>query len=516
MAARRLLARRALPPYQSRGPWPDRLRGDLGDGQGAPAAIGEPVRGGLRRGRAPVVGLRCITAARCSTARFALAISDDPAPPVPDETWPLKARAATGASRARPGARWCSGRRSQRDRQPGDHGRGLPRRSPLRLPVRAAQPAGHRRALHGAGYDLVIVGLDNGMTTIEAQRGRADQGIREARRRTPQPLVVGGVSMGGLISRIALAQMEKHREPHDAAPTSASTRRIAGPTPASGCSGSSSHCVRSPGLGAFAVLFNAPSNQQLMIEWLDEGLVGRARCAIASSWTSRPSAAIPSSHASWRSRAEDGGGGAVAGAPALGGRRQPFASAQLNTLPGSRQDRRGGDVVPRRAAAGAARLRLARAWDTVPGSQNSYNARSWRSRRASAAGASRPPHPQTCCIPTVSALDLDQDPLAPVGEPRAVRRFDCSAENVEHLVLTADVSKWIVDGARARAERAAGGACVEPRRLRPASAGVPQRSLSDVRALPRKGARLLRSQYQQPVVLRLRGLPGDPPRTRHS
>ena len=43
------------------------------------------------------------------------------------------------------------------------------------------------------------------MTPIQGNAQVLVQCIREARKRTPQPLVVGGVSMGGLISRYALA-----------------------------------------------------------------------------------------------------------------------------------------------------------------------------------------------------------------------------------------------------------------------------------------------------------------------
>jgi cytochrome P450 len=54
-------------------------------------------------------------------------------------------------------------------------------------------------------------------------------------------------------------------------------------------------------------------------------------------------------------------------------------------------------------------------------------------------------HPTTCCVPTVSALDLDQNPFDPIGQDTGP--FDahtCSAKSARHLEITQEVSDWIV------------------------------------------------------------------------
>ena len=98
-------------------------------------------------------------------------------------------RGGRGLGLSRPGA--------QGGRQPRHPRGGVPRGPSLRLPVRAAQRIGMVDALHGAGYDVIIVGLANGLTQIQRNAQVLVECIREARKRTPQPLVVGGVSMGG-------------------------------------------------------------------------------------------------------------------------------------------------------------------------------------------------------------------------------------------------------------------------------------------------------------------------------
>jgi cytochrome P450 len=88
-----------------------------------------------------------------------------------------------------------------------------------------------------------------------------------------------------------------------------------------------------------------------------------------------------------------------------------------------------------------------RAWETVPGSQNSYNAQVAQVASAFGCGTvnPEPANMQTCCIPTVSALDLDHDPSAPIGP--GTGPFDahtCSPDSLQHLELAPEVTNWIV------------------------------------------------------------------------
>ncbi len=66
------------------------------------------------------------------------------------------------------------------------------------------------------GYDLIILGFDEGTSYIEANAGVAIAAIQKAigERQGSTPLVVGGASMGGLITRYALTYMEANYMDH--------------------------------------------------------------------------------------------------------------------------------------------------------------------------------------------------------------------------------------------------------------------------------------------------------------
>ncbi|MDY7225586.1 esterase/lipase family protein [Hyalangium rubrum] len=66
------------------------------------------------------------------------------------------------------------------------------------------------------GYDLVLVGFDDGTNYLEANAGVMIAAIQQAISQTSSStnLVVGGASMGGLVARYALAYMEQNNLPH--------------------------------------------------------------------------------------------------------------------------------------------------------------------------------------------------------------------------------------------------------------------------------------------------------------
>ncbi|MGW4425037.1 hypothetical protein [Streptosporangium sp. NPDC004631] len=70
--------------------------------------------------------------------------------------------------------------------------------------------------LLAAGVDIVLLGFDMRHTHIQANAGVAVSCIRQAieRRQGDAPLIVGGASMGGLVTRYALAAMESQGEDH--------------------------------------------------------------------------------------------------------------------------------------------------------------------------------------------------------------------------------------------------------------------------------------------------------------
>jgi hypothetical protein len=70
-----------------------------------------------------------------------------------------------------------------------------------------------------AGIDVVLLGFDVRHTYVQANAGVAVSCIRRAiaERQGGAPLIVGGVSMGGLVTRYALAAMEHDGEDHQTA-----------------------------------------------------------------------------------------------------------------------------------------------------------------------------------------------------------------------------------------------------------------------------------------------------------
>ncbi|WP_051969163.1 lipase family protein [Kitasatospora azatica] len=67
-----------------------------------------------------------------------------------------------------------------------------------------------------AGIDVVLVGFEQRHTYIQANAGVVISAIQEviARRHGDVELIVGGVSMGGIITRYALAEMEEKKQDH--------------------------------------------------------------------------------------------------------------------------------------------------------------------------------------------------------------------------------------------------------------------------------------------------------------
>lgn len=73
--------------------------------------------------------------------------------------------------------------------------------------------------LHNRGYDVIIVGYNERSASIIENARVATDAIRRANRERhgDQALMVGGFSMGGLVTRYALAKMEAEREDHETA-----------------------------------------------------------------------------------------------------------------------------------------------------------------------------------------------------------------------------------------------------------------------------------------------------------
>jgi Putative serine esterase (DUF676) len=431
------------------GPPPDRVELDAGDGRGfQPAEMGAPVEATYSDEAATATAaVRCHYGSEVLTARVAVPLSDQPAAPVPDETWSLRGENGnTGTAYVYAAA---SG-------------------APLRHPMIMVEgfPGGHpadylydtldqqrtATSLRAAGYDLVLVGLDQGMDKIQRNADVLVACLREAMRRTDAPLVVGGMSMGGLISRYALAAMEARGEDHHTAVF------VTLDTPHGGTytSLAAQWFVQTfrpylPALAGYAEQLDSPANQQFDLWWLHDGVARTSR--LREEWV-RDLAAVGNYPRRPRRLAMSSGRGdgvreAPAGTPLLRWAGEPWVSAQTWTLTDT-----GGTVgsgywfLARPPELPPLRLDAGIAWDGAPGGQEPYN----REVAALAAGVGcgqvTQKYPLACTVPTISALDLDQDPFAPVPPPGSgagpFHDYAYCATNQPHLTITPEVSAWLL------------------------------------------------------------------------
>jgi cytochrome P450 len=435
-------------------PPPDAIEIDPGDGGGfRPLGVDSPVSATYRDGATAKIALRCRYGAELLSASFAAAISDQPAAPPPDEIWPLRAPSADGRV-GNAGTAYvyrASGRAEVS--KPLIMVEGFPGGHPCDYLYDTLDQQGTASSLRAGGYDVVIVGLDNGLDEIQRNAEVLIACIRQALERTHAPLVVGGLSMGGLVSRYALAQMEAREETHN-------TRVfLTIDTPHGGTYTSLGaqwfvHAFRPllPALAGYAELLDSPANQQFDLYWLHEGSVRTSPLREAFLRELEALGDYPQlpRRLAVSSGRGDGARDAPAGAETMSWAEAPFVSATLRTLSQGTAGVVGEGSFFLAEPPELPSLSFAAdvAWEGAPGGQEPYNGEVAALAASVGCGAVAHPLECTCTVPTVSALGLSQDPFLPV--PPAGKRngaFDdyaFSAENEEHLTITPEVSAWLL------------------------------------------------------------------------
>ncbi|MET9323702.1 hypothetical protein ABZX75_26500 [Streptomyces sp. NPDC003038] len=70
--------------------------------------------------------------------------------------------------------------------------------------------------LHARGFDLILLGFNNGNASLKDHAKAVQEGIIQANaeRTGNDPLIVGGIGRGALAARYALAQMERSKIDH--------------------------------------------------------------------------------------------------------------------------------------------------------------------------------------------------------------------------------------------------------------------------------------------------------------
>jgi cytochrome P450 len=430
-------------------PPPHAVELDPGDGGGFRAIeLGTPLTVDYADFATVQVALRCTYGTETLSAAFTLTLSAQPAAPVPDETVPLRGDCGNTGSAwiyLADGASALAHPLIMVEGFPGGH--------PADYLYDILDQQGTASALRAAGYDLVIVGLGQGMDKVQRNADVLVDCIRKVRKLTDHPLVVGGMSMGGLISRYALLAMEARLEPHGAAVF----LTIDTPHRGTYTSLAAQWFVQSllpylPALGPYAALLDSPANQQFDLWWLHDGAVqtSQLRDELVGDFAELGDyPKLPRKLAISAGRG-DGARTATPGTQVLSWDGQPWVTAELHALADHAPQTIGQgtwfEAVPE--ALPALTFDGGIAWEGAPGGQEAYNGQVAAIAAGIGCGTVSHELDSICTVPTISALGLDQDPFAPVPAPGAgAGPFDDYAfaeANEPHLTITPKVSAWVL------------------------------------------------------------------------
>jgi hypothetical protein len=430
-------------------PLPDGIEIDPGDGSGfRPIAFGETRVAAYRRGSIPSPTLRCRYGSTVLEAGFTVPLGDQPAAPPPDETWSLYGPPfSTGKAYVYHGAGHDA------IVNPLIVSEGFPGGYPSDYSYDLLNQAGTLESLRSSGYDVILLSYDNGLDLIQNNAQVAIACIQQAMAATTAPLVVGGVSMGGLVTRYALAYMESHGmrhrtriyfsvdTPHRGAYTSLADQWFGQ--------------YFAPGLAeaaAFAALLDSPSNQQFVMRWVhgDSADPSPLRTALLEQLRYLGDYPQQPRRLAISCGAGDGRRDLAPHEPMLSWNGSAFVGAQLWSLPeGEAPDvlAKGYCFVTDPAKAGVLTGASDYSWEGAPGGRNVYNTDVATMAEVLGCGSVRDAVRRSCSVPTVSALDLNLSPFVPVPPPGSgaspFTDYTCSPRNVPHLVLTPETSAWL-------------------------------------------------------------------------
>ena len=403
-------------------PFPGTLQLDAGDGRGPRPVPADGVVTAFYGSAVDAVTLTLHDGGRVARARVGLG---PPAPPRPDQRLALPG--ATAWVYLAPG-------RTQPLR-PLIVCEGFPGGWPCDWLHDMVAQGGLMAALHARGHDVVLLGFADGMRAIDDNAAALIAAIAQL-----DPAVVGGVSMGGLVARQALATLDAQGRPHGVELFfTLDTPHQGAYTPLSVQWFAHAYAGRVAGAAEAAAQIDSLANQQFMSHWLRREGDGWAagpspqrtawlgRLAAVGGYPTRPrKLALACGRGDGQRRAAPGalqlqwddGAGFQGTLHALGGQGdaasgslagQPPLPAALEPLP----------------------------WDGLPGSTNTYVAQAWALLAAQGLQAELA-LPLNLSIPTVSALDMawPADQPIPPDAPTPFDHWRCADTDLPHLALT--------------------------------------------------------------------------------
>jgi cytochrome P450 len=423
---------------------------DLGDGSAASTvAPGETVTAAYPVGTSEAqLTLSC----EGRTAGVRVGLDPDP-PPVPDEVWKLPGGTAWVLRGYGPAAPPAAAVRHTALRCPLVSVEGFPGGHGFAFNYDVLAQQGVLDSLLARGFDLVALDLDDGTRALEENAAVVEACLAEVAQRTPLPVTLLGWSMGGLLCRLALAGIEARGEEH------AVTTLLTWDTPHRGAVTQlgvqwliSSFAPLHPALVPYASQIDSPANREMVtLDLRGDGSVGidplRAALVQRLAWPQRPRRVLLSC-------GRGSGGQDLRPDEVL---VHWYAAGEgdihLRTMGGSRPVGEGswaGHTPPALEVSGQP------AWDSMPGARGSYPAQAAGLLQMLAGGSVHPVQaPFTCQVPTVSALDLDQQPDAAVPEQ----------ENL--IVCATDQPHLVIDGQAGARVTQQIGAPFDPERFDP-------------------------------------------------
>jgi hypothetical protein len=405
------------------GAFPAALRLDPGDGLGPRAPGADGCVTAFYGADLPQAAL--VLSAGALTARAVIGFGTT-APPLPDETHALAGCTAWVFRSPRPGD----------ERQRVIVCEGFPGGYACDWLHDMANQQGLLDAMRARGFDVVLLGLAHGLGRIDDNAAALRGAIAAL-----DPVAVGGVSMGGLVARQALAQMARDGTPQRVALYfTVDTPHRGAYTPLSVQWFAHAYARRLGGAALSVALIDSVANQQFMSTWLrlHDGRWQAGESPERTAWLARlgdlggQPTSVPRRLALACSRG-DGTRRAAPGALQLQwDDGQGFAGA-LHALGGDGPVGQGTQaaVPPLPPPEGTP------AWDGLPGSSNPYLALA----AAMVAGEGLQPTlalPLNLAIPAASALDMDLPPGAaiPPDAPTPFTEWCCADADLPHLTIT--------------------------------------------------------------------------------
>ncbi|MEW9550323.1 hypothetical protein [Nonomuraea sp. NPDC050783] len=312
------------------------------------------------------------------------------------------------------------------------------------------------------GIDVVLLGFGARHTHIQANAGVAASCVRRAigERAGNAPLIVGGLGVGGLITRYALAEMESRGEDHQ------TETYLSYDTPHNGAwipliLQQLAYFAQSLVPAGQADLISSPMAQQVLWAWVESG---RYSGPVATASLLRVEFLEDLRRVGWfpvRPRKLGVANGAADGTgrnippdepvfewSALGG----LAGASVRTQPEGGQDRLVGGMRALPMWASRSYTSQVPSFDGAPGG-------TLAAYGTVADGLGTPiesKYRSACFVPSVSSVALQFDPLEwPVDlytditalspEHSQLDDYHCDAQNSEHGKVTAPLAEWILD-----------------------------------------------------------------------